>query len=109
MYQITILIEYLKFRWIVFGVFLGDFTEYFSILWFGREMIIEMIFKKGFRLIVNSFVFVAMNLLKSSPFFPALLGQKQATQPDLGNLMVVYEYTVHQGRTRLTHWGQKNF
>ena len=47
-----------------------------------------------------------MNLLKSSPFFPALLGQKQATQPDLGNLMVVYEYTVHQGRTRKTHWGQ---
>ena len=39
-------------------------------------------------------------------FFPALLGQKQATQPDLGNLMVVYEYTVHQGRTRWTHWSQ---
>ena len=55
---------------------------------------------------MNSFVFAAMNLLKSSPFFPALLGQKQATQPDLGNLMVVYEYTVHQGRTRKTHWGQ---
>jgi hypothetical protein len=51
-------------------------------------------------------VFAAMNLLKSSPFFPALLGQKQATQPDLGNLMVVYEYTVHQGRTRWTHWSQ---
>ena len=31
---------------------LYDFTEYFSILWFGREMIIEMRFKKGFRLIV---------------------------------------------------------
>ena len=69
-------------------------------------MIIEMRFKIGFRLIVNSFVLVAMNLLKSSPFFPALLGQKQATQPDLGNLMVVYEYTVHQGRTRWTHWGK---
>ena len=55
---------------------------------------------------MNSSVFAAMNLLKSSPFFPALLGQKQATQPDLGNLMVVYEYTVHQGRTRWTHWSQ---